>query len=157
MIEQQGKVVGVTGDLASIRLGGSQGCPACDAGRGCGAGLFGRLLKNRPVDLELNNRHDARPGQAVMVGIPEALFIRLVARLYLYPLLGGLAGAGIGHYLSLMMGLGPAGSDITALVCGILSGATVVIWNRTRFREFPGTAIVHLLRIVEIQKAENTK
>ena len=156
MIEQQGKVVGVTGDTALIRLGGSQGCPACDAGRGCGAGLFGRLLKNRPVDLQLDNRHDARPGQAVMVGIPEALFIRLVARLYLYPLLAGLAGVGIGHYLSSVMDLGPLGTDISTLVCGTLSGAAVIIWNRARTGEFPGAAIVHLLRIIESQKTENT-
>jgi len=156
MIEQQGKVVDVTGDTAWIRLGGSQGCPACDAGRGCGAGLFGRLLKNRPVDLQLDNQHDARPGQAVMVGIPEALFIRLVARLYLYPLLAGLAGAGIGHYLASVMDLGPLGTDISTLVCGILSGAAVIVWNRARTGEFPGAAIVHLLRIIESQKTENT-
>ncbi len=156
MIEQQGKVVGVTGDTACIRLGGSQGCPACDAGRGCGAGLFGRLLKNRPVELQLENQHDARPGQAVMVGIPEALFIRLVARLYFYPLLAGLAGAGMGHYLSLVMDLGPLGSDVSALVCGILSGAAVIVWNKARSGEFPGAAIVHLLRIIESQKTENT-
>lgn len=157
MIEQQGKVVGVTGGKACVRLGGSRGCAACDAGKGCGAGLFGRLLRNRPVDLQLDNRSNALAGQAVMVGIPETLFLRLVARMYLYPLLAGLVGAGIGHYMSLRMDLGPQGMDISALVCAVAAGAAVVIWNRKRAGEFSRTSIVHLLRVVEPRKTENTE
>ena len=92
MIEQQGRVVDATGARVRVRLGGTTGCTACDAGRGCGAGVFGRLLRRRPVELEFDNHVGAEPGQAVMVGLPESLFLALTLRLYLLPLLAGVLG-----------------------------------------------------------------
>ncbi len=151
MIEQQGRVVAVAGDTASVRLGGMSGCPACDAGRGCGAGVFGRLLKRRPVVLELDNLARAEQGQAVMVGIPEGIFLRLVARFYLWPLLAGLAGAVLGHYLSASWFPGPVLTDLTALASGLFAGGMVARRNRAVSGEFPGSAIVHMLRIIEFQ------
>jgi sigma-E factor negative regulatory protein RseC len=148
MIEQQGKVVAVAGGKASVRLGGTSGCSRCDAGRGCGAGIFGRLLKKNPVTLELENRVNARRGQPVVVGIPEALFLRFAVRLYLVPLLVAMAGAAFGYYLSVSYGLGPVGSDLTTLLCGVAAGAAVVLRNRNDQREFPESFIVHLLRII---------
>ena len=96
MIEQQGLIVAVSGGTASVRLGGKSACTACNAGKGCGAGIFGRLLKRKPVVLELKNGPGARVGQSVMVGLPETLFLRLVFKFYLFPLLAGLAGAASG-------------------------------------------------------------
>ena len=149
MIEQQGKVVAVANGKACVRLGGSSGCSSCDAGRGCGAGVFGRLLKRNPVILELENRVNARPGQPVIVGIPEALFIKMIARLYLYPLLAAIAGAAFGYYLSVLTESGPASSDMITLLGGLTGGAAVILWNRKDLREFPDSFIVHLLRIIE--------
>ena len=100
MIEQQGRIVAIANGRASVRLGGMSGCPSCDAGKGCGAGVFGRLLKRNPVELELENGIDAADGQAVMVGISEGIYLRLITRLYLLPLLAGLAGAAVAFYLS---------------------------------------------------------
>lgn len=93
MIEQQGRVVGARNGKATVRLGGQSGCPACDAGEGCGAGIFGRLLRRREVEIELENPGRARPGEAVVVGMPEKRFLGLVGRLFAAPLLAGLAGA----------------------------------------------------------------
>ena len=146
MIEQQGQVVAVSGDCASVRLGGNSGCPACDAGKGCGAGIFGRLLQRKPTVLELDNTLDARAGQIVIVGLPESLFLHLVFRLYLLPLLAGLAGAVFGHYLSIRNGADPSVTDIVSLLGAIMAAASAIVWNRKRSREFPGTIAVHLLR-----------
>jgi sigma-E factor negative regulatory protein RseC len=97
MIEQQGEVLASSHGEALVRLGGRSGCAACDAGRGCGAGVFGRLLRRRPVVLPLGNAVGAQRGQAVIVGLPESWFLSLVARFYLYPLVAGLVGASLGH------------------------------------------------------------
>jgi sigma-E factor negative regulatory protein RseC len=153
MIEQQGKVVAIVDGRACVRLGGTSGCTSCDAGKGCGAGVFGRLLKRKPLVLELDNRVNAAAGQPVIVGIPEALFLRLITRLYLFPLLAGIAGAAFGHYLAVLNGVGIAGSDLVTLLCGLAGGSAVVLWNRNDSREFPKSFIVHLLRIVEIQES----
>jgi positive regulator of sigma E activity len=98
--------------------------------------------------LEFGNHLDARCGQAVVVGVPEAWFLRLVARFYLLPLLAGLGGAGFGHYLSVVMQAGPFGRDFIALAGGIAAGAAAVWWNRGRPVKDAGALTVHLLRVV---------
>jgi sigma-E factor negative regulatory protein RseC len=149
MIEQQGKVVAVANGRACVLLGGTSGCASCDAGKGCGAGIFGRWLKRSPVTLELENRVNAGQGQPVIVGIPEALYLRLIFRLYLFPLLAAIAGAACGYFLSVDFSVGPTGTDMITLLCGLAGGTAVVWWNRYDSREFPETFIVHLLRVVE--------
>lgn len=154
MIEQQGKVVGVANGLASVRLGGRSSCALCDAGKGCGAGIFGRMLKRKPVTLQLENRVNAVSGQAVMVGIPESLYLRLLGRLYLLPLLTGLLCAAIGHYISYRVVAGPLASDMLALLSGLAGAAAVTWWRRDDAMEFPERFIVHLLRILEFDQPD---
>lgn len=146
MIEQQGQVISVSSECVSVRLGGNSGCSVCDAGKGCGAGIFGRLLNRKPVVLDLNNRLGSRVGQAVIVGLPESLLLRLVFRLYLLPLCAGLAGAALGHYIAVGNDAGLAAVDGAALLGAILAGAAVLAWNRKRENEFPGADAVHVLR-----------
>jgi sigma-E factor negative regulatory protein RseC len=159
MIEQQGLVVAVSGDFASVRLGGKSTCAACNAGKGCGAGIFGRLLKRKPVLLELQNGPGARVGQPVMVGLSETLFLRLVFNFYLFPLLAGLAGAAIGHYVSVKLQVDSAASDGMALLGAVLGGALALMWNRQGNNKPPGEfqrkITVHLLRVVEVRIAEH--
>lgn len=147
MLEQQGQVTAAAGGRVSVRLGGRSGCAACDAGRGCGAGVFGRLLRRRPVVLEFDNHVDARVGQAVVVGVPEAWFLKLTARFYLVPLLAGLGGAACGHYVAVMMQADAALRDAAALAGAIVAAATTVQWNRARPVEFGGAEVVRLLRL----------
>ncbi|MCJ7814912.1 MAG: SoxR reducing system RseC family protein, partial [Xanthomonadales bacterium] len=115
-------------------------------------GVFGRLLKRKPVTVSLENTVDARQGQPVVVGIPETLFLRLVARLYLYPLLAGIGGAVMGYYLSALSDVGSVGADIITLMSGLASGIAVLIWSGTCAREFSGPVVVHLLRVSEFQE-----
>ncbi|MGK2927687.1 MAG: SoxR reducing system RseC family protein [Lysobacterales bacterium] len=155
MLEQQGQVVAVADGRVSVRLGGQSGCAACDAGQGCGAGVFGKLLRRRPLILEFGNHLDAHSGQAVVVGVPEAWFLRLVARFYLLPLLAGLGGAGFGHYLSVRLQSGPSGRDILALAGGIAAGAAAVWWNRNRPVKIAHAFTVHLLRVAHNTEFES--
>lgn len=154
MLEQQGQVIATADGQASVRLGGRSGCVACDAGRGCGAGLFGKLLRRRPLVLELENRLEARTGQGVIVGVPEAWFLRVVARFYLLPLLAGLGGAAFGHYLSVKIQAGPATRDLLALAAGIAVAAAAVRWGRSRPLGVPVASVVHLLRLAQSTETE---
>jgi sigma-E factor negative regulatory protein RseC len=149
MIEQQGEVIAAGEGQACVRLGGRLGCAACDAGRGCGAGVFGRLLRRRSVELAFENHLGVTTGEAVMVGLPEAWFLRLVARFYLYPLLTALVAAAFGHYLSGVLGTGPALSDAVTLLAAVLGGAAMLWRNREQSAAFPDAAAVQLLRVVK--------
>lgn len=149
MIEQQGQVVSTTENLARVRLGGTAACPICDAGRGCGAGLFGRLLKRRSAVIEVENPVGAGADQAVVVGLPEGLYLRLISRLYLLPLLAGLAGAVFGHYMSQRLAAGTVVTDLTALSGALIAVGAVLLRNRSLSGEFLARTSVHLLRVVE--------
>jgi sigma-E factor negative regulatory protein RseC len=148
MIEQQGRVVATAGARVRVRLGGTSGCSACDAGHGCGAGVFGRLLRRRPVELEFDNPIGAEPGQAVMVGLPESLFLAMTLRLYLLPLLAGLAGAAAGHWLGLWAKLEGGALDLATAVSGIVLALIALRRARNRRMEFSPDRVVKLLRIV---------
>lgn len=148
MLEQQGQVVAVAGDLVSVRLGGSVGCSACDAGKGCGAGIFAQLFRRKPATFDLVNELDVHVGQAVIVGIPESLFLRLLFRLYLFPLLLGLAGMVFGHYISVKSGAQSSFSDGAALIAGLAASAIAILWNRKAEMEFHGKTDVHLLHVL---------
>jgi len=155
MIEQQGKVIHIVDEMAFVQLGGTSGCATCDAGRGCGAGVFGRFLKKKPVCLGLENTVSAVPGQPVMVGIPEAVYLRLVLNLYLWPLLAGVVGAVFGHYLSIQSDAGTAVSDLAALSSGVAFGLVALWYNRSTSRSLPESGMVQLLRVIEPREFEN--
>jgi sigma-E factor negative regulatory protein RseC len=155
VLEQQGQVIAAAGGRASVRLGGQSGCAACDAGRGCGAGVFGRLLRRRPVVLEFDNHVGARCGQAVLIGVSEQWFLRLAMRFYLVPLLAGLAGAAVGHHLSLMLQTGTAGRDLLALAGAGAAGAAALWWSRFRPPALPDSRVVRLLRVADDTNSEN--
>jgi sigma-E factor negative regulatory protein RseC len=151
LIEQQGRVLALESGQVSVELGAASACSACDAGKGCGAGVLGRLFARKPVVLDLENSIGAKPGQGVVVGLPESLYLSLALRLYLYPLLAALAGATAGHALASHWQAGGFWIDFTALALALLAAAGVVIRVRRRHVEFPGTIAVHLLRTVECQ------
>ena len=148
-------MVGVVDGHAQVRLGGRSGCAACDAGKGCGAGIFSRLLRRRSLVLELYNSIGATQGQAVIVGLPERLFLGLVLRFYLLPLLAALAGAAIGHYLSWRSGASPGLIDAVAVIGAALGGALTFRWTRSQAPEFFAGPAVHLLRLAERNGTES--
>ena len=89
MIEQQARILSVEHGLAQVSVGPQSGCSACDAGQGCGAGLFGRLLRRKPISVVLPNPGGFRAGQSVVLAVSELFYLRLVARLYALPLASG--------------------------------------------------------------------
>ncbi len=129
MIEQQGRILELQQKHAKVILGAASGCPACEAGQGCGAGIFGKLIKRTDLVLVLNNQLQLEPGQAVIVGIPETFFLRLVARLYLLPLLAALFGAGLGHYLGYSMSISSSNQDLLALAGSLFLAGLALFFN----------------------------
>lgn len=131
MLEHQGRILEQADGLATIRLGPMEGCPACAAGRGCGAGILGRLLQRDAVLVQLENPTQAVPGDVVTVGIPERIFLSLVLRLYSKPLLLGLAGAVLGNYLATRMTNHAGIIDGFSLLFGLVAAGLGVAWGRS--------------------------
>lgn len=148
MISQQGKVVAIEGNRLLVEIGARSGCQACDAGKGCGAGVFGRLLKNRPVTVSVPQNDTAAPGDPVEVGIAEQAYLYLVLRLYAFPLLAGLIGAAAGFAVGQWLEMQGGWSDLLTLFAGLFSAGLVVLWNRRGLREFPTQTAVHFVGAV---------
>ena len=134
MIEQQGRVTRLDGQLAAVRVGARTGCQACEAGEGCGAGIFGRLLGRGETEVLIPNAIGARPGQAVLLALPETTYLGLVLKMYGAPLLAGLAGAMVAYPL---FGLDAAAApvrDAVSLGAGLLAASLALAVVRRSFR-----------------------
>lgn len=154
MITQQGRVIAINGGDVIVNIGGVSGCPACDAGKGCGAGIFGRMLRDREVDIQVRNSIQASEGQRVNLGITETRFMRLVFALYVWPLIAGLVGMIIGYMAAARSGQSGFVSDMAGLIAGLAALALALVHSRRKLREFPRTAEVHLLDAVVVKEGE---
>ena len=133
MIEQNVRVLRCQGERMWIRMGSQSGCTACDNGKGCGAGLFAKLLQRKPVEIELaRNDLSIEAGQMLTLAFPEQVYIKLVLASYGWPLLAALSGAFAGHSLSTWLQFGPVLIDICSLVAALLAGGFVMRLIRKR-------------------------
>jgi len=141
VIEQQGRIATLEGDHAWVEIGGQSGCPACDAGQGCGAGLFGKLLNRSKARVRVANVVHARPGEGVVLGIDEGLYLRLVLKLYGLPLVTGLIGAGLAFALASALAATPASAsasfspgaaDLVTALGGLVAAALTLRVTRRR-------------------------
>jgi len=126
VIEQQGRVVECLPSRARIEVGPAQGCSRCASGKGCGAGLFVRLLNRKPTQLVVDSSEPLTAGQSVTVGIPESLFLRWVAQLYGLPLVAAFAIAIPVQLLAEKFSLGSGPTDF-AVLAGAVSGFVIML------------------------------
>ena len=136
MIEQNVQVLRCDKESLWVRIGIQSGCTACDNGKGCGAGLFAKLLRRKPVILELaRNEMNVEAGQMLTLAFPEQVYMKLVFASYGWPLVAALAGALAGHSLTSWFGLQVVAIDVATLFCGI-----VAAWLSMRFFRSRDTA-----------------
>lgn len=100
MIEEEGQVVTVSGALAEVTCERRSACGGCSVSGACGTSLLERYLGRRPLALQAANRIGARPGDRVVVGIPDATLPQAAFVAYLMPLLVMLLGALGGDWLA---------------------------------------------------------
>ena len=110
-----------------MRMGSQTGCSACDNGKGCGAGIFGKLLQRKPAVIQLARQDiDVRPGQMVTLAFPEQVYLKMVMVYYGWPLLAALIGAFAGYGLGSWLQFGAVPLDVATLVGGILAGGMLL-------------------------------
>ena len=131
MIEQQGRVVQVLPRQACVEVGPAEGCSRCANGKGCGAGLFVRLINRKPTRLLIDSSEQLQPGQSVTIGISESLFLRWVARLYGLPLVAAFTITIPVQIVADQIALAPGLTDF-AVLAGSVSGfvATLMILKK---------------------------
>lgn len=133
MIEQNVQVLRCGNERLWVRMGSRSGCTACDNGKGCGAGLFAKLIRNKPVILELaRNNLEVESGQMLTLAVPEQVYLKLVFASYGWPLLAALGGAFAGYSLTTWLQFSPVPVDAATLIGGILAAWFIIRLTRHR-------------------------
>ncbi len=114
MIEQNAVVLKIEGQMALVEAQRQSSCGSCNAKKGCGTGMLENSVGRRAMQMKAVNQCDARPGDEVVVAVPETGFIKSAFFTYLLPLLFMLVGALIAQNLS--QGWPWANEDILALI-----------------------------------------
>ncbi len=126
MIENLAIVVERQGSQVRLATASQTGCARCDAGEGCGGGVFGKLIRRRLSGLLLDDHGLAlQPGQHVVLGIESGVFILATALVYVLPLAGLL-----GFALLVRMGGGSEAAVALSGIAGLIGGA----WLGPRLR-----------------------
>jgi sigma-E factor negative regulatory protein RseC len=127
MIESEGVVVKVEGDIAYVQAQRQSSCSGCSKGEeSCGtSALLGILEKKIPL-YRARNQFGVKVGDRVVIGVTEGIFQKGVTAIYLPPLLLLLAGAIGGSMLASTSAASENYSMIGALA-GLSAG---FLWSR---------------------------
>jgi len=109
---------------------------ACDNGKGCGAGLFAKLIQRKSVTLKLpRNEIDVQAGQMLTLAFPGQMYMKLVLATYGWPLVAAIGGAVTGHSLTAWAGFHPALIDAVTFAGGVLAAWLAMRVFRSRDSE----------------------
>lgn len=130
MLYERATVLDRDGRWAWVQAASQAGCARCAAGRGCGGGIFSRLLGTRLHRVRALNEPTAAPGDMVLLGLAEAALWQGALRVYGWPL--GLLLAGL---LA-----GQVGGDAGALLGGAIGFVLGLLLSRWHSRRLAGVA-----------------
>lgn len=131
MIEQTAVVIRLEGQFATLQVQRQSSCGQCNAKQGCGTGLLEDSIGRRSMQITALNQCDARPGEEVIVAIPETGFIKSAFFTYLLPLLLMLGGALLGQQLA----AGDLGSILGGAIGFVVALLILRIYSRKLERE----------------------
>jgi sigma-E factor negative regulatory protein RseC len=135
MIIEAATVIRVADDSVWVSCDNQAGCQRCAEGRGCGGGVFSRLLGDRLREVRVDRYgHRLRAGDHVQIGIAEVDLLKASLMMYLVPLLTMLIMAVIVTRVT------PAGWQELGGVLGALAGLFAGLALARRFGQQQGTA-----------------
>jgi sigma-E factor negative regulatory protein RseC len=146
VIEQNAIVISNEAGIAEVEVVRQSSCHGCSAQSACGVSLLDRVLGRRPQRLVLTDALDVRPGEEVVVGVPEGALLKAAVVAYMIPLLGLLGGALAGEQL--VAGASPSQSlPLLAGIGGLALGLAVTRLYSRRLASDPRWRAVLLRRV----------
>lgn len=128
MIETEAVVVGTGNGVVEVESAASAGCGRCSTQGGCGGGRTILGTRSGSCRMQVYGDLPVGPGDRVVVGLPESGYLRASVALYLVPLAGMFAVAGVAEWL--VNRFNPAGADVLILVAGLLGLTAGFLWQR---------------------------
>ena len=87
MIEEHAIVREISDQQMVIEVQRQNACNSCSMEQGCGTGSIGRLLGKRPLTFTLQNQHQLKPGDHIVIGLTESAYLKAGFLVYLLPLI----------------------------------------------------------------------
>ena len=135
MITEEATVLRCDGARAWVAPRTVADCQRCAEGRGCGGGIFGRLLGDRLSAVEVDpDGHDLHAGERVLLALPEPVLLKASLSAYVIPLACVFAGALAGRWLAPSEG---DGAEVFGALAGLVAG---ILWARQLSRPRAGAA-----------------
>lgn len=133
MITETGRIVAIESQGLWVETIQRSTCGSCAAQKGCGQSLMARLMGHTSylwVLLEGRDPDKYQLGDEIQIGVPETVVVKGSLFVYMVPLLGMLAGAGLGQ-----SALQSDGWSALGAVAGLVLGGLVVRWraHQTRY------------------------
>jgi sigma-E factor negative regulatory protein RseC len=122
MLEQTARVVDVMDDMLLLETESRSGCNHCTTSS-CTTSVVAKLFGVRRNRLVIANTIGAKPGDRVVIGIPDELLARASIMAYLMPLFSMLGLTALGD----QVGLQTIWLSLLAL-CGLALGFFMVYW-----------------------------
>lgn len=70
-------------------------CSACQMKNSCGQGLLSQISEGKGLELELENNLNAKPGDVVILSVPDAGVLSASLLMFMVPLLALIFGGGV--------------------------------------------------------------
>ncbi len=118
-MKQLAHVLEVKGEDISVLVRRASGCNSCAKNDSCGTGQVNQMLEGQGEVVRLKSNLKLKPGEPVMLVIPDNLYRNLALKAYALPLGGFLLGALAGTSLALRWSW-PV--DVLAFVLGVGTG-----------------------------------
>lgn len=120
MLEETGVVTKAEDGFVWVETQTRSSCSHCSTTQ-CTTSVVSKLFGIKNNLLKLENTHDARPGQRVVIGIPDGLLVRASFWAYLLPLFGMIGGV----MLALANDMNDGGQALLA-AAGLAAGLMLV-------------------------------
>ena len=119
MIEETAVVISSDERYAEVDANRQTACGSCSNKSGCGTSVLAGVFGNKQARVKVLNKIGAKPGDKVVVGIPEGAFLYSAFALYGIPLLAFLSAAIAGRMVSVYISL-PFSVELISIVSGLL-------------------------------------
>ncbi len=129
MAYEEGIVTALTDTGAWIKTQKNSSCAACSARHSC------QTDGGKEAKVEVRNDVHARLGDRVVIYFKTASLLKAAFLLYIVPILGLLAGAGLGQKIAQLYAIQ---GSLPAILAGFSSFAATVLWVKLRANQLSG-------------------
>jgi len=150
MIEEIARVVAVDDGYAFVEVTRTSSCNTCNAKQACGTASLTSMFRFQPPALKLKNDIDAKPGDEVIVALPEQTMLTGSFILYIIPLIMLMLFAiGFDFVLGLFFSLETELIQVAGGLIGLVAGLFFVRNYSARFLN--DTSMASLVRVTRNQ------